>query len=79
MSISVKSPRLRAFDEETANELQTRAREYLDKVEAELDAKRKELGVEDELRSIPGITTADDGCAGRRRDQDRRGFRRLRR
>ncbi|SOE17887.1 NusA antitermination factor [Hoeflea halophila] len=46
------------FDEETANELQTRAREYLDKVEAELDAKRKELGVEDELRSIPGLTTA---------------------
>lgn len=46
------------FDEETANELQTRAREHLDKVEAELDAKRKELGVEDELRSIPGITTA---------------------
>jgi N utilization substance protein A len=48
---------IEGFDEETANELQTRAREYLDKVEAELDAKRKELGVEDELRSIPGITT----------------------
>jgi len=49
---------IEGFDEETANELQTRAREYLEKVEAELDAKRKELGVEDELRSIPGITTA---------------------
>ena len=49
---------IEGFDEETANELQTRAREYLDKVEAELDAKRKELGVEDELRSIPGMTTA---------------------
>jgi N utilization substance protein A len=49
---------IEGFDEETAEELQTRAREYLDKVEAELDAKRKELGVEDELRSIPGITTA---------------------
>ncbi|WP_340159559.1 transcription termination factor NusA [uncultured Hoeflea sp.] len=49
---------IEGFDEETANELQTRAREYLDKVEAELDAKRKELGVEDELRSIPGLTTA---------------------
>ena len=48
---------IEGFDEETANELQTRAREYLDKVEAELDAKRKELGVEDELRSIPGMTT----------------------
>jgi N utilization substance protein A len=49
---------IEGFDDETAEELQTRAREYLDKVEAELDAKRKELGVEDELRSIPGITTA---------------------
>jgi N utilization substance protein A len=49
---------IEGFDDETAEELQTRAREYLDKVEAELDAKRKELGVEDELRSIPGMTTA---------------------
>jgi len=49
---------IEGFDEETANELQTRAREYLDKLEAELDAKRKELGVEDELRSVPGMTTA---------------------
>jgi N utilization substance protein A len=49
---------IEGFDEETASELQTRAREYLDKIEAELDAKRKELGVEDELRSVPGMTTA---------------------
>jgi N utilization substance protein A len=49
---------IEGFDEETAGELQTRAREYLDKVEGELDAKRKELGVEDELREIPGVTTA---------------------
>ncbi|WP_420406641.1 transcription termination factor NusA [Hoeflea sp.] len=49
---------IEGFDDETAEELQTRAREYLDRVEAELDAKRKELGVEDELRSIPGMTTA---------------------
>ncbi|KGF69286.1 transcription elongation factor NusA [Hoeflea sp. BAL378] len=48
---------IEGFDEETANELQTRAREYLDKLEAELDAKRKELGVEDELRTVPGMTT----------------------
>ncbi|WP_336055679.1 transcription termination factor NusA [Nitratireductor sp. CH_MIT9313-5] len=46
------------FDEDTAVELQTRAREYLERIEAEHDAKRKELGVEDELREIPGITTA---------------------
>ncbi|MEK1924522.1 MAG: transcription termination factor NusA, partial [Rhizobium giardinii] len=44
------------FDEDTANELQTRAREYLERLEAEMDAKRKELGVSDELRSIDGMT-----------------------
>jgi N utilization substance protein A len=46
------------FDEDTASEIQTRAREYLEKIEAEQDAKRKELGVKDELREIHGITTA---------------------
>jgi N utilization substance protein A len=46
------------FDESTAEEIQTRAREYLDRIEAEHDAKRRELGVEDELRELPGITTA---------------------
>ena len=46
------------FDEETAEEIQMRAREYLERIEAEFDAKRQELGVEDELREIPGITTA---------------------
>ena len=49
---------IEGFDEETAQELQARAREHLDQVEAELDARRKELGVEDELRSIAGLTTA---------------------
>ena len=49
---------IEGFDEDTAGELQTRAREYLDKIEGELDAKRKELGVEDELREIPGVSTA---------------------
>ena len=46
------------FDEDTATEIQTRARDYLDRIEAEQDARRKELGVSDELREIPGITTA---------------------
>ena len=46
------------FDEDTASEIQTRAREYLEKIEAEHDDKRKALGVSDELREIPGITTA---------------------
>lgn len=46
------------FDEDTAGEIQMRAREYLERIEAEFDAKRTELGVKDELREIPGITTA---------------------
>ncbi len=47
---------IEGFDEETASEIQTRAREYLDKLEAEMDEKRKALGVEDELRTINGMT-----------------------
>jgi len=47
---------IEGFDEETANELQTRARDYLAKLEAELDAKRKELGVEDAVKEVPGVT-----------------------
>jgi len=49
---------IEGFDEDTATEIQTRARNYLDKVEAENDARRKELGVADELREIDGVTTA---------------------
>ena len=48
---------IEGFDDETAEELQARAREFLERQEAELDAKRKELGVEDELRQIGGMTT----------------------
>ena len=46
------------FDEDTASEIQARAREYLERIEAEHDAKRRELGVEDALREVPGMTTA---------------------
>ncbi len=49
---------IEGFDEDTAAELQTRAREYLDKIESEMDAKRKELGVEDAVREVEGVTTA---------------------
>jgi N utilization substance protein A len=49
---------IEGFDEETARELQTRARDYLAREEAELDDKRKELGVEDALKEVPGVTTA---------------------
>ncbi len=49
---------IEGFDEETAQEIQTRATEYLERIEEENDAKRRELGVADELRDIDGITTA---------------------
>ena len=47
---------IEGFDDDTAVELQARAREWLDKEAAELDAKRKELGVEDALLQIDGVT-----------------------
>ncbi len=49
---------IEGFDDDTASELQSRARDYLAKIEGELDAKRKELGVEDALKEVPGVTTA---------------------
>ncbi|HKS65452.1 MAG TPA: transcription termination factor NusA [Xanthobacteraceae bacterium] len=49
---------IEGFDEDTAHELQTRAQDYLNQIEAELDAKRTELGVEDALKEVPGLTTA---------------------
>ncbi|MBN8919600.1 MAG: transcription termination/antitermination protein NusA, partial [Rhizobiales bacterium] len=48
---------IEGFDADTAEELQTRAREYLERIEGELDARRQELGVEDALREVPGVTT----------------------
>ncbi len=47
---------IEGFDEDTGAEIQARAQEYLDKEAAEYDAKRKELGVEDSLLEIEGIT-----------------------
>ncbi|MCC0049218.1 MAG: transcription termination/antitermination protein NusA [Rhodobiaceae bacterium] len=49
---------IEGFDEDTAVEIQTRANEYLERIEGERDARRKELGVEDALREINGIDTA---------------------
>ncbi len=49
---------IEGFDENTAGEIQTRAREYLEKQEAERDAKRRELGVADDLAKVEGVTTA---------------------
>ncbi|KJC47386.1 transcription elongation factor NusA [Bradyrhizobium sp. LTSP885] len=48
---------IEGFDEETATELQTRAREYLEQLEAELESKRKELGVDDDMKTVPGVTS----------------------
>ncbi len=47
---------IEGFDEDTAEEIQARARDYLDKEAAEYDAKRRELGVEDGLLEIEGVT-----------------------
>ena len=47
---------IEGFDEDTAQELQMRARDHLAQIEAEYDAKRKELGVADELKEVPGVT-----------------------
>ena len=49
---------IEGFDEDTAGEIQSRAQEHLAAVEAELDEKRRALGVEDELRDVEGVTTA---------------------
>jgi N utilization substance protein A len=49
---------IEAFDDEMAQELQTRAVEYLERINTEMDARRRELGVADELSEISGVTTA---------------------
>ena len=49
---------IEGFDEETAEEIQARARENLEEIERQNDERRRELGVDDDLRQVPGITTA---------------------
>ena len=48
---------IEGFDEDTATELQSRALKHLAEVEEALDARRKELGVEDEVKDVPGVTS----------------------
>ncbi|WP_288586153.1 transcription termination factor NusA [uncultured Methylobacterium sp.] len=48
---------IQGLDEETGAEIQARALDYLNRIEAENDARRIELGVADDLREIDGITT----------------------
>jgi N utilization substance protein A len=52
------------FDEETAQELQTRAQEHIDAQNREMDDKRRELGVTDEVLEVEGMTTAMAACLG---------------
>lgn len=47
---------IEGFDEETAQELQARARDSLEREQTELDTKRNELGVEDALLNVAGVT-----------------------
>ena len=47
---------IEGFDEDTAEEIQARARDYLDREAAEFDAKRRELGVEDAVLDVDGVT-----------------------
>jgi len=44
------------FDEEIASELQRRAREYIEKRDAELGQRLEELGVSEDVRSAEGLT-----------------------
>jgi len=46
------------FDEETATELQQRALEFIEAKNKEMDDKRKELGVEDDVLEVEGVTAA---------------------
>jgi N utilization substance protein A len=47
---------IEGFDEDTGAEIQARATDFLDKIAAEFDAKRRELGVDDALLEIEGVT-----------------------
>ncbi|MFS2316406.1 transcription termination factor NusA [Maricaulis sp. D1M11] len=49
---------IEGFDEDTASEIQDRARDYLERIAAEQDAKRVELGVEDGVLEIEGVDLA---------------------
>ncbi|MDP3634653.1 transcription termination factor NusA, partial [Phenylobacterium sp.] len=47
---------IEGFDEDTAEEIQARARDFLEKIATEYDTKRLALGVEDGLLEIQGVT-----------------------
>ena len=47
---------IEGLNDEIADELQARARDFLDKQAAELEAKRVALGVQDDVKGVPGLT-----------------------
>ncbi len=47
---------IEGFDDDVANELRERGRQYLEQREAELNAIRKEAGVSDEVAELEGLT-----------------------
>ena len=47
---------IEGFDEETAEEIQNRARDHIALIEAELDERRLALGVDDEMKEVEGMT-----------------------
>ncbi|MCH1487113.1 MAG: transcription termination factor NusA [Alphaproteobacteria bacterium] len=49
---------IEGFDEETAQEIQNRARDHLDRENEKLDAQRKEMGVGNDLAAMEGLTPA---------------------
>ncbi len=49
---------IEGFDEDTAQELQSRAQEHIEAQNREIDEKRRELGVEDAVLEVEGITGA---------------------
>ena len=49
---------IEGFEEEIAQELQSRAREFLEAETARLAEQRRELGIEDELAAIEGLNDA---------------------
>ncbi|BBE73739.1 transcription termination factor NusA [Oharaeibacter diazotrophicus] len=49
---------IEGFDDDTAEEIQARAQEFLDAKERELDEERVRMGVSDDLRQVAGVTTA---------------------
>ncbi len=55
---------IEGLDDEIANELQTRAKEYLDNLSKEMETQRKKLGVSDEVAALDNMTPAILGKIG---------------